>query len=86
METNQIIQNIKMLVYLGTKVTVNTCLPGVVNTDGLRNMPFKQQAFIKFAFAPIIWFLMKTAQDGAQTACYAALAPEEDGVSGRVFT
>ena len=86
METNQIIQNIKMLVYLGTKVTVNTCLPGVVNTDGLRNMPFKQQAFIKFAFAPIIWFFMKTAQDGAQTACYAALAPEEDGVSGRVFT
>ncbi len=70
---------------VGTGVTVNAFLPGVVNTDGLRNMPFKQHAFIRFAFALPIWFLMKTAKDGAQTATYAACAQEEDTVSGKVF-
>ncbi len=70
----------------GTNVTVNVCLPGVVNTDGLRNMPFKQNAFIRMSFAPIVWFLMKTAKDGAQTTLHAALADEEDGVSGKVFS
>jgi len=68
-----------------TKVTVNAVSPGVVRTDIHRHMPFKQSALVSLTFAPFMWFLMKTASDGAQTVIYCATATELDSVSGKCF-
>ena len=67
-------------------MTVNAANPGVVRTDIHRHMPFKQSALVSITFAPFMWFLMKTALDGAQTVLYCAMAAELDGVSGKCFS
>jgi len=48
-------------------------------------MPFKQSTLVSLTFAPFMWFLMKTALDGAQTVLYCAVAAELDTVSGKCF-
>lgn len=50
----------------------------------LVRIPFFQTVFKKI-FSPIIWFVMKTDQDGAQTALYLALSKKVRGVSGKYF-
>ena len=72
-------------VNLGTNVTVNAYHPGVVNTDGLRYMPFKQSTVIRFTLGVPFWFFTKTAKDGAQTPVYLSVAKEEEGVSGKFY-
>jgi hypothetical protein len=71
--------------FLDTKVTVNAANPGVVRTNIHRNMPFRQNILVSLTFAPFVWFLMKTAYDGAQTPVYCAVAAEEEGVSGKTY-
>ena len=68
-----------------TGVTVNAVSPGVVRTDIHRHMPFRQSTLVSLTFAPFMWFLMKTASDGAQTIIHCAAATELDGVSGKCF-
>ena len=68
-----------------SKVTVNCVLPGIVNTDLYSNMPFKSNPLLRFTLGPLMWFLMKTSFDGAQTPVYVALAAEEDGVTGKIY-
>lgn len=48
-------------------------------------MPFQQSGFIAMSFAPITWFLMKTADDGAQTVLYAALSELAGKTSGLLY-
>ena len=67
------------------EVTVNVVNPGVVNSNGHRHMPFKTSKFIRISFAPFIWFLMKTDEDGAQSAIFCATAEEMEGVRGKYY-
>ena len=71
--------------YPGSNVTVNVMHPGVVNSGAHRHMGFKQSTLIKYTFAPLIWYFMKTPLDGAQTQVYLAVAKEEEGVSGKYY-
>ena len=71
--------------YLGTNVAVNAYHPGVVNTEGLRYMPFKQSTVIRYTLGVPFWFFTKTAKDGAQTPVYLSVATEEEGVSGKFY-
>ena len=65
---------------------MNAVNPGVVRTDIHRHMPFRQNAFVSLTFTPFMWFLMKTAFDGAQTVLYCAVATELDGVTAKCFS
>ncbi|CAD5228871.1 unnamed protein product [Bursaphelenchus okinawaensis] len=67
----------------GTKVLINSCHPGAVNTDLVR-IPFYRNV-LKKVFGVFIWFFMKTDQDGAQTPLYCALSKKLEGVSGKYF-
>ncbi|KAI6206437.1 hypothetical protein M3Y94_00910400 [Aphelenchoides besseyi] len=67
-----------------TKVTINSCHPGCVNTELVRWYVY--QRVIKTAFYPFVWFFMKTEQDGAQTPLYLALGKKVNGVSGLYFS
>jgi hypothetical protein len=74
-----------MIDVIDSKVTVNVANPGVVRTSIHRHMPFRQNFLVSLTFSPFLWFLMKTAFDGAQTPIYLAVAPEEEGVTGKTF-
>ncbi|KAI1715795.1 short chain dehydrogenase domain-containing protein [Ditylenchus destructor] len=67
-----------------SKISVNSCHPGVVNTD-LVPIPLYRNV-IKKIFLPLIWFIMKTEQDGAQTPLYLALSKKVNGISGKYFS
>uniref|UniRef100_A0A0N4ZHJ4 Dehydrogenase/reductase SDR family member 13 (inferred by orthology to a human protein) n=1 Tax=Parastrongyloides trichosuri TaxID=131310 RepID=A0A0N4ZHJ4_PARTI len=67
-----------------SKVTINSCEPGVVNTQLLRHTLFDSN-IIKVITKPFRWFFFKTAQDGAQCPLYLALSPKVDGISGKHF-
>lgn len=69
----------------GSNVTVNAVHPGVVKTDAHKYMPFSQNAFLRISLLPVMWMLMKQPLDGAQTVIYAAVAKEEEGVSGKLY-
>ena len=70
----------------GSNVTVNAVHPGVVKTDAHKYMPFSQNAFLRISLLPIMWMVMKHPLDGAQTVIYAAVAKEEEGVSGKLYS
>lgn len=67
------------------KVTVNVYQPGVCNTELYKMMPFYNNTFIRWSFAPLMFILMKGARDGAQTPIYLAVSKEEEGVSGKFY-
>ena len=66
-------------------ITVHQVLPGIARTKIYRYMPFQQSGFIALSFAPIMWFLMKTAEDGSQTVLYAALSEFAGKTSGMLY-
>ncbi|XP_067682887.1 retinol dehydrogenase 14-like [Haliotis asinina] len=68
-----------------TKVIVNVANPGIVNTNGHRHLPFKNNSFLRLSFTPIVWFLMKTPSDGAQTTLLLACSKSVDGLSGKYY-
>ena len=70
---------------VGSSVTVNCVLPGIVNTGLYNLMPFRQSTVLRVTFAPIFWFFSKTSYDGAQTPVHVAIASEEDGVTGKIY-
>ncbi|XP_041447735.1 retinol dehydrogenase 13 [Drosophila obscura] len=70
----------------GTRVTVNSLHPGVVDTELGRNWAFFQTNFVKYFLKPLIWPLLKTPKSGAQTSIYAALDRDLDGVTGLYFS
>jgi len=67
-----------------SKVTANSCHPGIVDTNLVR-LPIFQNC-VKNVFAPIIWFVLKNANDGAQTPLFLALSKKVSGISGKYFS
>ncbi|XP_017014843.2 retinol dehydrogenase 11 isoform X1 [Drosophila takahashii] len=74
----------------GTGVTVNALNPGIADTEIARNMIFFQTKFAQYVvetiLRPLLWAVMKTPRNGAQTTLYAALDPELENVSGQYFS
>ncbi|XP_039148683.1 retinol dehydrogenase 12 isoform X1 [Drosophila simulans] len=74
----------------GTGVTVNALNPGIADTEIARNMIFFQTKFAQYVvetiLRPLLWAMMKTPKNGAQTTLYAALDPDLEKVSGQYFS
>lgn len=66
-----------------SKLTINSCHPGVVDTSLVRNAIYAK--FLKRLFFPFIWFFFKTSNDGAQIPLFLALSKKVKGVSGQYF-
>ena len=64
---------------------MNVVNPGVTKTGIHRHMPFRQSAFIGLTFSPFIWFLMKAAEDGAQSTIFCCVAEALTTVSGEFY-
>ncbi|XP_025104046.1 retinol dehydrogenase 13-like [Pomacea canaliculata] len=69
-----------------TNVTVNALHPGVVKTELGRHLPIAKSYISSFLLKPIMWLLLKTPSQGAQTTLYCALTAELDGVTGKYFS
>ncbi|KAE9548718.1 hypothetical protein FO519_008068 [Halicephalobus sp. NKZ332] len=67
-----------------TKITINACHPGTVDSEFARNTPLGIPIIKKLA-SPFTWFFMKTDYDGAQTPLFLALSKKVDGASGKYF-
>nr|CAB3265507.1 retinol dehydrogenase 14-like [Phallusia mammillata] len=71
----------------GTGVTVNSVHPGSVKTDLQRHLDspgnFFMKTFVKLHRLIMSW---KTAEHGAQTSIYCAIAPELADVTARYFS
>ncbi|EDW02225.1 retinol dehydrogenase 12 [Drosophila grimshawi] len=70
----------------GTGVTVNALHPGVVDTELGRHMKILNNLFGRLVLRTLLWPLMKTPKNGAQTTLYAALDPDLDNVTGMYFS
>uniref|UniRef100_A0AC35U7J8 Dehydrogenase/reductase SDR family member 13-like n=1 Tax=Rhabditophanes sp. KR3021 TaxID=114890 RepID=A0AC35U7J8_9BILA len=68
-----------------TKVTINSCHPGVVDTN-LSRHTLMGYDFVKMIATPFTWLFMKTPQDGAQCSLFLALSTKVDGISGKYFS
>ncbi|XP_033734339.1 retinol dehydrogenase 13-like [Pecten maximus] len=66
-------------------LVANCALPGIVNTKIYRHLPFQKNTFLAISFYPILCFLMKAIEDGAQTGLYCALTEHAGKISGRLF-
>ncbi|KAK7104588.1 retinol dehydrogenase 13-like [Littorina saxatilis] len=69
-----------------TGVTVNSLHPGAVNTELARHISIFNSPVVRTLFSPVIWLLLKTSEQGAQTTLYCALASELEGVTGKYFS
>lgn len=67
----------------GTGVTVNSCHPGVVQTELGRHM---NETVRKFVIQPLLSPFFKTPWQGAQTQIYLAVDPDLDKTSGKYFS
>ncbi|XP_028261329.1 retinol dehydrogenase 11 [Parambassis ranga] len=65
----------------GTGVTANSVHPGIVKTGVLRHYPF----WIRYCFNLLAFFFFKTAEEGACSTIYCAVAEELEGVTGKYF-
>ncbi|XP_017078017.1 retinol dehydrogenase 11 isoform X2 [Drosophila eugracilis] len=74
----------------GTGVTVNALNPGIADTEIARNMVFFKTKFAQYVvetiLRPLLWSVMKTPKNGAQTTLYAALDPDLENISGQYFS
>ncbi|XP_076463899.1 retinol dehydrogenase 13-like [Babylonia areolata] len=69
-----------------TGVTVNSLHPGVVKTELGRHMSFFKSTVSSFLLSPLIWLLLKSPVQGAQTTLCCALSTELEGISGKYFS
>jgi len=67
-----------------TKITINACHPGSVDTEFPRNTILGNKT-VKKIFSLFLWLFLKTEYDGAQTPLFLALSKKIDGVSGKYF-
>ena len=81
--THELAKNLK-----DSELTVNSVSPGIVLT-GLGRHIFSRFRLAKKILAvvcyPLIWFLLRTPRQGAQTILYCALEPKLKKTSGRFF-
>jgi NAD(P)-dependent dehydrogenase (short-subunit alcohol dehydrogenase family) len=66
----------------GTKVTVNSCHPGVVRTEIVKGWKFSVMDII----TTIVMIFAKTPMEGAQTQIRLAVDPELETVTGKYFS
>jgi len=66
----------------GTKVTVNSCHPGVVRTEIVKDWKFSLMDIV----TSIVMKFAKTPMEGAQTQIRLAVDPELETVTGKYFT
>ncbi|XP_070577856.1 retinol dehydrogenase 14-like [Ptychodera flava] len=66
-----------------TGVTVNCLHPGIVWTNLSRHM--NVSPVVKILMRPLIWLLLKSPEEGAQTVVYLSVAPELEDQSGKYF-
>ncbi|KAL6181826.1 hypothetical protein ACLB2K_048475 [Fragaria x ananassa] len=71
----------KQLKARNARVTINAVHPGIVKTGIIR----AHKGFITDSVFFIASKLLKTTSQGASTACYVALSPELEGVTGKYF-
>lgn len=67
----------------GTGITVNSCHPGLVNSQLLEAI--YNRWWLRWLYPFTSRFLTITAEQGAETVLYMAAATELDGVTGRYF-
>ncbi|XP_056129174.1 retinol dehydrogenase 11 [Lampris incognitus] len=65
----------------GTGVTANSVHPGVVMTEVMRHYSL----FVRFLFNLIGMFFFKSAEEGAVSPIYCAIAEETEGITGKYF-
>ncbi|PIO71438.1 hypothetical protein TELCIR_06668 [Teladorsagia circumcincta] len=63
-------------------VTVTVCHPGSVDTNILKESGFQ---WVQFVFRPLMWFLLKTKDDGAQVPLFLALSDKIHKCNGQYF-
>uniref|UniRef100_A0A2P2PYP5 Short-chain dehydrogenase TIC 32ic-like n=1 Tax=Rhizophora mucronata TaxID=61149 RepID=A0A2P2PYP5_RHIMU len=63
------------------RVTINAVHPGIVKTGIIR----AHKGFITDSLYFIASKILKSTSQGAATACYVALSPQTEGVSGKYF-
>lgn len=66
----------------GTGVTVNSCHPGIVQTQIGRHM----NSWFKPIYRSVLQPCYKTAQEGAQTQIMLAVDPDLESVTGKYFS
>ncbi|XP_018791888.1 PREDICTED: retinol dehydrogenase 12-like [Bactrocera latifrons] len=69
----------------GTKVTINSLHPGVVESELMRHHTIINNAVFRPVATVLKWPFFKTTSNGAQTTIYAALDPDLELVSGAYF-
>jgi NAD(P)-dependent dehydrogenase (short-subunit alcohol dehydrogenase family) len=67
----------------GTRITVNSCHPGLVNSQLLEAI--YDRWWLRWLCPATKKLLAITAEEGAETVLYLATAPELDGVTGKYF-
>ncbi|XP_012160621.1 retinol dehydrogenase 12 isoform X2 [Ceratitis capitata] len=70
----------------GSKVTVNSLHPGVVDTELVRYYKIFNIPILSPIVSALKWIFFKTTPNGAQTTIYAALDPDLELVSGAYFS
>nr|XP_014091931.2 retinol dehydrogenase 12 [Bactrocera oleae] len=69
----------------GTKVTINSLHPGVVESELMRHHTIIENPLFRPIATALKWPFFKTTPNGAQTTIYAALDPDLELVSGAYF-
>lgn len=70
----------------GTGVTANSLHPGVVRTELGRHVTKSLTLLKKIVYSPVVWVIMKTPLQGAQTTIHCAVSEELENVTGRYFS
>lgn len=69
-----------------TRVTVNSCTPGLVRgTDHLRESPLMRALCAKVITYPWMWLFMKNPSQGSQTPIYLATEHKLKDTTGQYF-
>uniref|UniRef100_A0A158P7S5 Dehydrogenase/reductase SDR family member on chromosome X n=1 Tax=Angiostrongylus cantonensis TaxID=6313 RepID=A0A158P7S5_ANGCA len=72
----------KLLEDRNLPVTASVCHPGNVDTNILRESGY---SWLSVVFRPIVWFILKTENDGAQMPLYLALSEKSQKSNGQYF-
>jgi len=72
--------------WLKDGVTVNAVYPGVCSTNIKRHMGVDKSLSGNAIANPLLWFLTKSAERGAQTAVFAAIDKDIEDATGKLYS
>ncbi|CAF1924051.1 unnamed protein product [Rotaria magnacalcarata] len=84
MFTNELAKRLK-----GTHITTNSLHPGIVHTEFGRYYGGRYQIIFELfhqLLSPLLWFFLKSSEEGAQTTIYLASDIHLDNVTGKYFS